>query len=96
MTLYEFLSNGNMIEVDWGKNHSHFAYSKRWMAKDTNLIPDLLMLDLRKHHTSIFYIANHPEEFTMKNAKVSLYDQNRDMLLNNKSISQTQQFIKNY
>lgn len=29
MTLYEFLSSGNTIEVDWGKNHSHFAYSKR-------------------------------------------------------------------
>lgn len=96
MTLYEFLSNGNTIEVDWGKNHSHFAYSKRWMAKDTNLIPNLLILDLREHHTSIFYIANHPKEFTIRNAKVNLYDQNHDMLLNNKSISQAQQFIKNY
>lgn len=96
MTLYEFLSSGNTIEIDWGKNHSHFAYSKRWMAKDTNLIPNLLILDLRKHHTSIFYIANHPDEFAIKNAKVSLYDQNRDMLLNNKSISQAQKFIKNY
>lgn len=96
MTLYEFLSNGNTIEVDWGKNHSHFAYSKRWMAKDTNLIPNLLILDLRKHHTSIFYVSNHPDEFAIENAKVSLYDQNRDMLLNNKSISQAQKFIKNY
>lgn len=96
MTLYEFLSNGNTIEVDWGKNHSHFAYSKRWMAKDTNLIPKLLILDLHEHHTSIFYVSNHPDEFAIENAKVSLYDQNRDMLLNNKSISQAQKFIKNY
>ena len=96
MTLYEFLSNGNTIEVDWGKNHSHFAYSKRWMAKDTNLIPSLLILDLYEHHTSIFYVSSHPDEFTIENAKVNLYDQNRDMLLNNKSISQAQKFIKNY
>ena len=96
MTLYEFLSNGNTIEVDWGKNYSHFAYSKRWMAKDTNLISNLLILDLREHHTSIFYIANHPEEFTMKNAKVRLYDQNRKCLLRNKSIKQAQHYIQNY
>ena len=96
MTLYEFLSNGNTIEVDWDKNHSHFAYSKRWMAKDTNLIPNLLVLDLREHHTSIFYIANHHKEFTMKNAKVCLYDQNRKYLLKNKSIKQAQYYIQNY
>ena len=96
MTLYEFLSNGNTIEVDWGKNHSHFAYSKRWMAKDTNLIPDLLILDLREHHASIFYVLNHPDEFTIENAKVNLYDQNHNMLLNNKSISQAQHYIQNY
>lgn len=96
MTLYEFLSNGNTIEINWGKNHSHFAYSKRWMAEDTNLIPNLLVLDLREHHTSIFYIANHPDEFAIKNAKVSLYDQNRKCLLKNKSIKQAQHYIQNY
>ena len=95
MTLYEFLSNGN-TEVDWGKNHSHFAYSKRQMTKDTNLIPDLLVLDLCEHRASIFYIANHPEEFTMKNAKVSLYDQNHKYLLKNKSIKKAQHYIQNY
>lgn len=66
------------------------------MAKDTNLILNLLIFDLREHHTSIFYVSNHPDEFTIENAKVSLYDQNCDMLLNNKSISQAQKFIKNY
>lgn len=96
MTLYEFLSNGNTIEINWGKNHSHFAYSKRWMAEDTNLIPNLLVLDLREHRTSIFYIANHPDEFAIKNAKVSLYDQNRKCLLKNKSIKQAQHYIQNY
>lgn len=96
MTLYEFLSNDNTIKVDWGKNHSHFAYSKRWMAKDTNLILNLLALDLCEHHTSIFYIANHPDEFAIKNAKVSLYDQNRKCLLENKSIKQAQHYIQNY
>lgn len=96
MTLYEFLSSGNTIEVNWGKNHSHFAYSKRQMAKDINLIPNLLILNLYEHRTNIFYIANHPEEFTMKNAKVSLYDQNRKYLLKNKSIKQAQHYIQNY
>lgn len=45
------------------------------MAEDTNLIPNLLILDLREHHTSIFYVSNHPDEFAIEKHKPDAMDE---------------------
>ena len=98
MKIYDFLADGNTIEIQYGKHLTKYATfsngALRW-AKNTDTLNGLLINSLQDKLNKTFTDV-YPEDFTIKRAIVRLYDPYNTCLLHNKTIDEAENFIKNY
>lgn len=98
MKIYDFLADGNTVEIRYGKNHLKYATfssgALRW-AKNTDTLNGLLINSLQDKLNKTFTDV-YPEDFIIKRAIVRLYDPYNTCLLHNKTLDEAEDFIKNY
>lgn len=98
MKIYDFLADGNTIEIQYGKHLIIYATvsngALRW-AKNTDTLSGLLT-NLRQDKLNKTFTDVYPEDFIIKRAIVRLYDPYNTCLLHNKTLNEAENFIKNY
>lgn len=98
MKIYDFLADGNTVEIQYGKNLTKYAtFSNRALhwAKNTDTLSGLLLNSLQDKLNKTFTDV-YPEDFIINHAIVRLYDPYNTCLLHNKTINEAENFIKNY
>ena len=98
MKIYDFLADGNTVEIQYGKHLTKYATfsngALRW-AKNTDTLNELLINSLQDKLNKTFTDV-YPEDFTINHAIVRLYDPYNTCLLHNKTLDEAEDFIKNY
>lgn len=98
MKIYDFLADGNTIEIQYGKNltkYVTFSNGALHWAKNTDTLSGLLINSLQDKLNKTFTDI-YPEDFIINHAVVRLYDPYNTCLLHNKTINEAENFIKNY
>lgn len=98
MKIYDFLADGNTIEIQYGKHLTIYATVSNGalrQAKNTNTLSGLL-INLRQDKLNKTFTDAYPEDFITESAIVRLYDPYNTCLLHNKTINEAENFIKNY
>lgn len=98
MKIYDFLAGGNTVEIQYGKHltkYATFSNGALHWAKNTDTLSELLINSLQDKLNKTFTDV-YPEDFIITNAIVRLYDQYNTCLLHNKTLSEAENFIKNY
>lgn len=98
MKIYDFLADGNTIEIQYGKHltkYATFSNGALHWAKNTDTLSGLLINSLQDKLNKTFTDA-YPEDFITESAIVRLYDPYNTCLLHNKTINEAENFIKNY
>lgn len=101
MKIYDFLADGNTIEIQYGKHLIIYVTvsngALRW-AKNTDTLSGLLT-NLRKERQDKLnktFTDVYPDGFIIGNVIVCLYDSHNKCLLHNKTLNEAENFIKNY
>lgn len=98
MKIYDFLADGDTIEIQYGKNLTKYATSSNralhW-TKNTDTLSGLLLNSLQDKLNKTFTDV-YPEDFIINHAIVRLYNPYNTCLLHNKTINEAENFIKNY
>ena len=98
MKIYDFLADGNTVEIQYGKHLTKYATfsngALRW-AKNTDTLNGLLLNSLWDKLNKTFTDV-YPEDFIIERAIVRLYDPYNTCLLHNKTLNEAEDFIKNY
>lgn len=98
MKIYDFLADGNTIEIQYGKHLTKYATfsngAVRW-TKNTDTLSGLLINSLQDKFNKTFTDV-YPDDFIIGSAIVRLYDPYNTCLLHNKTLDEAENFIKNY
>lgn len=99
MKIYDFLEDGNTVEIQYGKYLTKYATfsngALRW-AKNTDTLSKLLINSLQDKLNKNYFIKSYPEDLVLGHAIVRLYDPYNTCLLHNKTLEEAEKFIKNY
>lgn len=98
MKIYDFLADGNTVEIQYGKHltkYATFSNGALHWAKNTDTLSGLLINSLQDKLNKTFTDV-YPEDFIITNAIVRLYDPYNTCLLHNKTLDEAEDFIKNY
>ena len=98
MKIYDFLADGNTIEIQYGKHltkYATFSNGALHWAKNTDTLSGLLINSMQDKLNKTFTDV-YPEDFIINPAIVRLYDPYNTRLLHNKTINEAENFIKNY
>ena len=99
MKIYDFLKDGNTVEIQYGKNLTKYATfsngALRW-AKNTDTLSELLINSLQDKRNKTYFVKSYPEDFVLGHAIVRLYDPYNTCLLHNKTLDEAEKFIKDY
>ena len=98
MKIYDFLADGNTIEIQYGKHltkYATFSNGALHWAKNTDTLNELLLNSLQDKLNKTFTDV-YPEDFIINYAIVRLYYPYNTCLLHNKTINEAEDFIKNY
>lgn len=98
MKIYDFLANGNTIEIQYGKHliiYVTVSNNALCWAKNTDTLSGLLINSLQDKFNKTFTDV-YPEDFIIGSAIVRLYDPYNTCLLHNKTLNEAENFIKNY
>ena len=98
MKIYDFLADGNTVEIQYGKHltkYATFSNGALHWAKNTDTLSELLINSLQDKLNKTFTNV-YPDDFIIDSAIVRLYDPYNMCLLHNKTIDEAENFIKNY
>lgn len=98
MKIYDFLADGNTVEIQYGKHltkYATFSNGALHWAKNTDTLSGLLINSLQDKLNKTF-INVYPDDFIIGSAIVRLYDPYNTCLLHNKTPDEAENFIKNY
>lgn len=99
MKIYDFLADGNTVEIQYGKyltKYATFSNGALHWAKNTDTLSELLINSLQDKLNKNYFVKSYPEDFVLGHAIVRLYDPYNTCLLHNKTLDEAEKFIKNY
>lgn len=98
MKIYDFLADGNTVEIQYGKHltkYATFSNGALHWAKNTDTLSGLLINSLQDKLNKTFTDV-YPDDFIIGSAIVRLYDPYNTCLLHNKTLNEAEDFIKSY
>ena len=98
MKIYDFLADGNTVEIQYGKHltkYATFSNNALCWAKNTDTLSGLLINSLQDKLNKTFTDV-YPNDFIIDSAIVRLYDPYNTCLLHNKTLDEAEDFIKSY